>query len=95
MNPEQTDAALAAAVAASRRLLVRAIDLRFDLDEEVERANGSHRLPPTGLRRLRADAAALQKEIARLALALRPIEEPGLADVLEEVPDEVREEQPR
>jgi hypothetical protein len=83
MNPEQKDPALAAAVAVSRRLLVRAIDLRFNLDEAVERANGSHRLTPTGLQRLRADAAALQKEINRLALALSPADDPGLADAPE------------
>src|SRR5438093_186705 len=61
MNPEQRNPSLVAAVAVARRLLVRAIDIRFDLDEAVETANGSHRPTPAALERLRADAAALME----------------------------------
>jgi hypothetical protein len=88
MNPEQRDPSLAAAMAVARRLLVRAIDVRFDLDEAFETANGSHRLSLPDRQRLRADAAALHKEIDRLTLALSLFDDPDPGEVLDEESDE-------
>jgi hypothetical protein len=89
MSPEQTDPSLAAAVAVARRLLMCAINLRFDLDEAVETANGSPWLAPPDLQRLRADAAALLRELDHLTRALPSETSPDLGAALEEESDEV------
>ncbi len=68
MNPDQNPS-LAAAIAAARRLLIHAIDLRFDLDEIDEANHDGHGLDPGDLRRLRSAAAAVQREIENLANA--------------------------
>jgi hypothetical protein len=72
VNPKQRDLALAAASAAARRLLVRVIDLRFDLEDAAETIRADHGLTPDDLRLLRSDADALRREIELLADALWP-----------------------
>ena len=81
MHIQQRDQPLYAAQAAARRLLVRAIDLRFDLDDTADLAVGGASVSPVDLQRLRADAGALCREIDRLAEALSPVCDPaGLED---------------
>jgi hypothetical protein len=69
VNLSQQDQALQAAQAAARRLLLRAIDLRFDLDDTADAAGSRGPLRATDLRRLRSDADALCHAIDRLAEA--------------------------
>lgn len=87
MNPETPEAPLAQAMAAARRLLVQAIDLRFNLDEAAEAAAGSALLH-ADLHRLRAAAVTLQEEIDRVEAALEP-EFDRHDEILEEEQDEV------
>jgi hypothetical protein len=71
MNPETLKEPLAAATTAARRLLVQAIDIRFELDEAAEAAAEGSALLHADLRRLRFAAAELQETIDRLELALQ------------------------
>jgi hypothetical protein len=71
MNPETLKEPLAAATTAARRLLVQAIDIRFELDEAAEAAAEGSALLHEDLRRLRFAAAELQETIDRLELALQ------------------------
>jgi hypothetical protein len=87
MNPDTLNEPLAAATAAARRVLVQAIDLRFDLDEAAEAAAGGSVFLREALRRLSAAAVTLQREIDRLAAALEP-EPDGRHEILEEEQDE-------
>jgi hypothetical protein len=73
VNSIQREQTLQAAQASARRLLVRAIDIRFNLDDTVESMAGEGHLNPVALRRLRADADALCREIDRLADAVWPL----------------------
>src|SRR5205809_1028704 len=72
VNSEQRNPTLAAAEAAARRLLVRAIDVRFDLEDAAEAIDGDHGLTRNDVRMLRAHADALRHEIDSLAIALWP-----------------------
>jgi hypothetical protein len=70
VNLPQQDQALQAAQAAARRLLLRTIDLRFDLDDTAETLGSRGSLHATDLQRLRSDADALRHAIDRLAEVL-------------------------
>jgi hypothetical protein len=59
-----------AAQAAARRLLLRTIDLRFDLDDAADTLGSRGSLHATDLQGLRSDADALRHAIDRLAEAL-------------------------
>ena len=59
-------------MAAARRLLIHAMDLRFDLDEATETLSSDRGLDPRSLHRLRQAAAAAQHEIECLAELLLP-----------------------
>jgi hypothetical protein len=72
MNPEARNSHLSAAMAAARRLLIHAMDLRFDLDEAGEALSTDRDLEPGALHRLRQAAAAAQYEIECLAELLLP-----------------------
>lgn len=87
MSPDSVEETLSAATTAARRVLVQAIDLRFDLDEAAEAAATGSASLSADLRRLRAAAAALQREIDRVAAALEPTSE-GRGEILEEQQDE-------
>ena len=81
MNIQQQDQPLHDAQAAARRLLVRTIDLRFDLDDAADAIGRADSVSPVDLRRLRADADALCREIDRLAEALwSPLYEASFED---------------
>jgi hypothetical protein len=67
MDALQRRQALEAANAAARRLLLCAIDIRFDLEEVFEADPDGHRLSSSDLHRLRAAAGMVQDEIERLA----------------------------
>jgi hypothetical protein len=87
MDPETQQLPLAEATAAARRLLVHAIDLRFDLDAAAEAAGGSG-LHRADVQRLRAAAVSIREEIDRLSAALEPdVHVSG--EILEEEQDEV------
>lgn len=86
---EQRDETLRAAQVAARRLLVRAIDLRFDLDDTVDQARLADPMSWADLTQLRADSDAVRVEIDRLAeLLLRSASGHGgeLDDVEEAMP---------
>jgi len=70
---EQSDETIRAAQAAARRLLVRAIDLRFDLDDTADAARTGHGAAGINLLQLRADSDAVRVEIDRLAQLLLPV----------------------
>lgn len=73
MDPRSHDLALAQAEAASRRLLLRVIDLRFGLEDAAEvvgRDPGA--FTPGDLRALRSTADAIHRAIEELAAALWP-----------------------
>ena len=72
VNPKQSDLALAAADAAARRLLVRVIDLRLDLEDAGELIQADQLLSPGDLSALRTDAEAVRREVERLCSALEP-----------------------
>lgn len=72
MNPERRDLALAAADAAARRLLLRTIDLRFDLDDAAIHCDGEQTPSQEEVWRLRTDAKLLRGAIEALADALSP-----------------------
>jgi hypothetical protein len=72
VNPKQSDRALAAAEAAARRLLVRVIDLRFNLEDAAETVRADQSFTANDLQLLRSDADALRREIDLLADALWP-----------------------
>ncbi len=83
VNNERRDLALAAARAAARRLLLRSIDIRFNLEDAAEAIHAGHDLTPQELCRLRADADAVGGEIEALADALWPVPV-GAGDLAEE-----------
>jgi hypothetical protein len=72
VNPKQRDLALAAAEAAARRLLVRVIDLRFDLEDAADLIEAQRCLRPDELQNLRTDADVVRHEIELLVHSLRP-----------------------
>jgi len=71
MDPLNRETPLAAAAELARRVLISAMDIRFDLDEAIE-AGVRHELTSRDLEWLRADTIALQREIERLAASLWP-----------------------
>jgi hypothetical protein len=72
VNPERRDQALAAADAAARRLLLRVIDFRFDLEDATDSVHAGLDFSPRDLWRLRAAADVLCRTIDGLAEALWP-----------------------
>ena len=73
VNPKLRDQPFSAAQAAARQLLLRAIDLRFDLDETADTLDLGDSAASVAAQRLGADAEALSREIQRVAEALRPL----------------------
>jgi hypothetical protein len=69
------DQTLQAAQAAARQLLVRAIDLRFDLDDTADAVRTSDPITWGELKRLRADTEAVREAVERLSglVAARPM----------------------
>ena len=84
MKFEQSDETIRAAQAAARRLLVRAIDLRFDLDDTADAARTGDGAAGINLVQLRADSDAVRVEIDRLAQLLLSAPD-GRGDEAEEV----------
>jgi hypothetical protein len=91
VNPEERDSRLAAATTAARRLLVRAIDVRFALDEATETMDGDGGPTVQDMHQLRTDARALQHEVECLCRALWPRHQ-GDDGEAEELDDEVVEQ---
>src|SRR5947208_11718923 len=69
VNPVERDRQLTAAMAAARRLLLHAIDIRFGLDEVAE-ADEQNAVDACDLARLSAAVAALRRETEALQEAL-------------------------